>query len=126
MDNCPDRVAGLDDIFEDLVDNVFLEDAEITVAEEVLFEGLKFEAECAWHVTNGENTKVRQTGFGTDRGQFWIVNDDFVAWELVLPGFDGREGEIEASFGVIVGIARVQSHVLIVRVRGWTRQIREG
>ena len=32
----PDRIAGLDYVFEDLIHNVFLEDSEVAVAEQVL------------------------------------------------------------------------------------------
>ena len=54
----PDGIAGFDDVFEDLVDDVFLEDAEVTVAEEVFLEGLEFEAALAGHVADVEDAEV--------------------------------------------------------------------
>jgi len=31
-----------------------------------------------------------------------VVDQNLVAGKLVLPGFDGREGEVQAGLGVIV------------------------
>jgi hypothetical protein len=114
-DNGPDGVAGFHHVFEDLVDDVFLEDAEVAVAEEIFLEGFEFEAAAAGHVADGERTKVRQSGLGADGCQFGIVDDNFVSGKLVLPGFDLRELEIEACLGVIVGIAGCLRHSSIVR-----------
>src|ERR1700691_4688499 len=50
----PDRVAGFDDVVEDLVDDVFLEDAQIAIGEEILLEALELEALLAGHVADGE------------------------------------------------------------------------
>ena len=101
----PDGVAGFDDVVKDLVDDVFLEDAEVAVGEEVLFEGLELEAALAGHVANGEAAEVREAGLGADGGELGVVDEDFIGLELVLPGFDGREGDVEAGFGVVVGVA---------------------
>src|SRR5580700_8465227 len=46
----PDRIAGFDDVVENLVDDVLLEDAEVAVGEEIFLEGLEFEAGLAGHV----------------------------------------------------------------------------
>jgi len=119
-DDGPDGVAGLDDVFEDLVDDVFLEDAEVAVAEEVLLEGLELEAAVAGHVADIEDAEIGQAGFGADRGEFGIVDGDFVAGELVLPGFDDGECEVESGFGVVVGVAGLHSHRFIVRAARMT------
>ena len=111
----PDRVAGFHNIFEDLVDDVLLEDAEVAVAEEVFLERFEFEAAAAGHVANGERTEVGQTGLGADGSELRIVDDDFVAGKLILPGFDGGKGEIEAGLCVVVGIAGLLRHIDIVR-----------
>jgi len=101
----PDRVAGFDDVVEDLVDDVLLKDAEVAVGEEIFFEGLQLEAGLARHVSDGDAAKVRQTGLGTDAGELGIVDEDFVGAELVAPGFDGGKFDVEAGFGVVVGVA---------------------
>jgi hypothetical protein len=40
-DDGPDRLGGLDYVFEYLIDDVFLEDAEVAVAVEILLERLE-------------------------------------------------------------------------------------
>jgi hypothetical protein len=104
-DNGPDGVAGFDDVVEDLIDDVFLEDAEVAVGEEVLLEGLELEAALSGHVANGEAAEVGETGLGADAGELGVIDEDLVGLELILPGFDGGEGGVEARFGVIVGVA---------------------
>ena len=104
-DFCPDGVAGFDYVVEDLVDDVFLEDAEVAVGEEILLEGFELEAGLAGHVTDGEAAEVWKAGLGTDAGELGVVDEDLVGAELVTPGFDGGEFGVEASFGVVVGVA---------------------
>ncbi len=104
-DDCPDGIAGFDDVVEDLVDDVFLEDAEVAIGEEILLEGLELEAALAGHVADGEAAEVGEPGLGADAGELGIVDEDLVGLELVLPGFDGGEGGVEAGFGVVVGVA---------------------
>jgi hypothetical protein len=115
VDDGPNGIAGFNNIFEDLVDDVLLEDAEIAIAEEVFLERFELEAARAWHVADGEMAEVGQAGFWTNRGQFRVVDDDLIAGKLVLPCLDLREFEIESGFRVIVGITRLLGHVSIVR-----------
>jgi hypothetical protein len=110
FDYGPNWVGGLDDVFEDLVDDVLLKDAEVAVAVEIFLERFEFEAALAGHVADGENAEVGQAGFGADAGQFGVVDFNLVAGELVAPGFDGGKLEIEAGFGVIVGVAGFCGH----------------
>src|SRR3569833_2024787 len=56
----PHGIAGFHHVFEDLVDDVFLEDAEVAVAEEVFLERFELEAAGARHVADGEVAEVRQ------------------------------------------------------------------
>ncbi len=104
-DNGPDGIAGFDDVVEDLVDDVFLEDAEVAVGEEVFLEGLELQAALAGHVADGEAAEVGEARLGADAGELGVVDEDLVGLELVLPGFDGGEGGVEAGFGVVVGVA---------------------
>ena len=62
----PDGVAGFHDIFEDLVDDVFLEDPKVAVAEELFLERFELEAPRARHVADGEMAEVGQACFGAD------------------------------------------------------------
>jgi hypothetical protein len=111
----PDGVAGFDYVVEDLIDDVFLEDAEVAVGEEVFLEGLEFEAALAGHVADGEAAEVRKAGLGAYGGELGVVDEDLVGAELVLPGFDVGEFGVEAGFGVVVGVARgVRGHVVIL------------
>jgi hypothetical protein len=102
---CPDWITGFDYVVEDLIDDVFLKDAEVAVGEEVLLEGLELEALLARHIANGEAAEVGQAGLGADRGELGIVDEDLVGFELVLPGFDSGKFDVEARLGVIVGVA---------------------
>ena len=104
-DDGPDGVGGFDYVVEDLVDDVFLEDAEVAIGEEILLEGLEFEAGLAGHVADGETAEVGQAGLGADAGELGVVDEDFVGFELIAPGFDGGEVDVEAGFGVVVGVA---------------------
>ena len=61
------------------------------------------------------DAEVGQAGLGADGGKLGIVDDDFVAGKLVLPGLDGGKGEVEPGLGVIVGVARLLGHISIVR-----------
>ena len=101
----PDGVAGFDDVVEDLVDDVLLKDAEVAVSEEILLEGLEFEAGLAGHVADGEAAEVGKAGLGADGGELGVVDEDLVGFELIAPGFDGGEFCVEASLGVVVGVA---------------------
>jgi hypothetical protein len=112
----PDRIAGFNDVFKDLVDDVFLKDAEVSVTEEVLLERFQFEAALTRHVANGEDAEVRKPGFWADRSHLRVVDEDFIAGKLILPGLDRGKCEIEAGFGVVVGVAGFRCHSSIVRV----------
>src|SRR4051794_27358036 len=111
----PDGLAGFHDVFEDLVDDVLLKDAEVAVAEEVFLKGFELETASARHVTDCEVAEVGKACFGADGGEFGVVDDDLVAGKLVLPGFDFRKFEVESGLGVIVGVARLLRHIAIVR-----------
>jgi hypothetical protein len=115
VDDGPHRVAGFHHVFENLINDVFLKYAEIAVAEEVFLERFEFEATGARRVADGEVAEVGQAGFGTNRGQFRVVDDDLVAGKLILPCLDFRKPKIETGFCMIVGIARLLRHVSIVR-----------
>src|SRR5208337_832783 len=110
----PHRVTGLHDVFEDLVDDVFLEDTQIAVAEQVLFERFQLQTALFGHVANSEHAKVGQTGFGADGSELGIVDLNLVAGRLVLPGLDGRKVEVEAGFSMLVGVAGSGGHGIIL------------
>src|ERR1700685_722378 len=101
----PDGVGGFDDVVEDLVDDVFLEDAEVAVDKEVFLEGLQLHALLAGHVADGEAAEVGKPGLGADAGELGVVDEDLVGLELVRPGFDCWELDVEAGFCVVVGVA---------------------
>jgi hypothetical protein len=114
FDYGPDGVGGFDYVFENLIDDVFLEDAEVAVAVEIFLERFELEAALAGHVADGENAEVGQAGFGADAGQFGVVDFDLIAGKLVAPGFDGGKLKVQAGFGVIVSVAGFCGHSSIV------------
>jgi hypothetical protein len=101
----PDGVGGFDDVIEDLVDDVFLKDAEVAVDEEVFLERLQLHAFLAGHVTDGEAAEVWKAGLGTDAGELGVVDEDLVGLELVRPGFNCGKLDVEAGLCVVVGVA---------------------
>lgn len=114
-DDGPNRIAGFHHVFKDLVDDVFLKDAEVAVAEKVLLEGFQLEAAFAGHVADIQHAEVGQACLGANGSKLGVVNRDFVGWELILPGLDSWKSEVEAGFCVIVGVTRLRSHVFILR-----------
>src|SRR6202000_2283374 len=65
----PDGVASFDDVVKDLIDDVLLEDAEVTVGEEIFLEGFEFETGFAGHVADGDAAEVGEAGLGADGGE---------------------------------------------------------
>src|SRR5271155_777543 len=115
FDYGPDGVAGFYDVFEYLVGDVFLEDAEVAVSEEIFLVGLEFEAQVAGHVAQRDDAEVGKAGLGADGGEFGIVDQDFIAGKLVFPGFDGWESEVESGFCVLVCVSFGKYHVFYCR-----------
>src|SRR6201999_636290 len=74
MHYSPDRVASLHHILQHLIHYIFLEDAEISVAEQIFLNRFELQAPLTRHVTNIENAKIRQTSLWADRSQLGIVN----------------------------------------------------
>ena len=107
LDDGPDGFGGGDDVVEDLVADVFLEDAERAVVEEVFLEALELEAVLVRHVADGEDAEIGEGGFGADAGEFGVVDEDFIAGKLVFPDVDGGEGVVEAGGCVGIGVAGV-------------------
>ena len=101
----PDGIAGFNDIVEDLIDDVFLKDAEVTIGEEIFLEGFELEAGLAGHVADGDATEVGQAGLGTDGGELGVVDQDLVGFELIAPGVDRRKFDVEAGFCVVIRVA---------------------
>jgi hypothetical protein len=94
----PHRIAGLHHVFKNLVHDVFLKDAEIPVAEQILFERFQLQTALARHVADGQNAEVGQAGLGADRGQLRIVDLNLVSGKLVLPGLDGGKAKSRPAF----------------------------
>ena len=65
--NCrPHRITGLHDILQHLVDDVFLEDSEVAVGEQIFLVRLQFEAFLARLISQENDAEIRQTGLWTD------------------------------------------------------------
>jgi hypothetical protein len=107
---CPHWTSPTDNILEHLIDNIFLEDSETAVGLQIFFQGFQFEAALLRHVADGDHTKVRQAGFGTDGSELWIVDHDLVTGKLVCPGFDLRELGVQSGLGVLLGVALLLRH----------------
>src|SRR5262249_9156210 len=58
--------------------------------------------------------EVGKAGLGTDRGELGYVDDDFVVWKLIGPGFDLGKLGIQAGLGVLRRVAGTLCHGFIV------------
>ena len=107
---CPHWTSPTDNIFEHLIDNIFLEDSETAVGLQIFFQRFQFEAALLRHVADGDHTKVGQAGFRTYGSELWIVDDDLVTGKLVGPGFNLRELGVQSGLGVLLRVARLLRH----------------
>src|ERR1700685_2860800 len=96
LDLSPYGIGRLHHVIEHLVDDVLLKDAEISVAEEILFERLELEALLARHVTDKQRAEIRQPGLGADACELRVVDQDLVFGELIAPRLDRRKVCVEA------------------------------
>lgn len=114
VDLGPDWLGPLHDVFENLIDDVFLKDAEIAVGLKIFLQRFQLEAALVGHVSNFEHSEVGQPGFWTNRGELGIVDHDFVSGKLVGPGFDLGKLRVETSGCVFGRVARRFGHGVIV------------
>src|SRR5579872_562765 len=110
----PYWLGPLRHVLENLIDDVFLKDAEVAVELQIFLQGLQFEAVLVRHVSNFEHSEVGQPSFWTNRGELGIVDDDFISGKLVRPGLDLGEFSVEAGGGVFGRVAWQFRHSLIV------------
>src|SRR6476469_370178 len=105
LHDCPRWFHGTHHVFQHLVYDVFLKDAQIAIVQQVFLKRLEFQAKLAGHVADFQNAEIGQASLGTDRGELRHVNENFVSGKLVGPGIDFRETMVQPGFCVIVGIA---------------------
>ena len=116
-DDAPLGADGGDDVVENLVDGVFVEDAEVAIGEEIHFQGFELDAIFFGHVLNGDGAEVGEAGLGADGGVFWKPRGDDVAGELIGPGFQRGQFGFDAGAGVLCGVVgHVRSSWLLYRV----------
>ena len=65
-DEAPFGAHSGDEVAEDFVDGVFVEDAEITIGEEIHFQGLELDAGFSRHVLDSDSAEVGEAGLGAD------------------------------------------------------------
>ena len=106
LDLRPDGLRPADDIFEHLVDDVFLEDSEIAVGLQILFQRLQLQAIFRGHVADGEDAEIRQAGLGANRGELGIIYDNFVTLKLVGPSLNLRKLGVESGGRVFRRVTR--------------------
>lgn len=102
---CPHRPTGLDDIMKDAVDRVLVKDAEIPIGVDVHFECLEFKAGFVRHVMQRDGAEIRQICFWANRGVFWNLDRNLVAFVLVRERFNVRQGRINAASSVPLVVA---------------------
>src|SRR5579884_580905 len=111
--HCPFGISGAYYIVQNSVDDVFLKDAEIAVAGQIFFQRLQLQAAFARHVAQCEHAEIGESGFRTDGCEFRNINLDFVSRELVRPGLDFREIEIESRLCVLGSVSGAFWHCYV-------------
>src|SRR5207245_2310950 len=106
----PQRLCPAHHIFENLIDNVLLENSQIAIGLQIFFVRFQFEAAFVGHITKDDYTEIWQSGLGANGGELGVVNDDFISRKLVGPGFDLREFCIKSCLGMLGCIAWLLRH----------------
>ena len=71
---------------------------------DVQFQRFQLYAGLVGHVPELNGAEVGKSGLGTNRGVLRDVDGNFIALELVGPGFELRQLGSEAAFGVGLGV----------------------
>src|ERR1039458_6201532 len=121
FDFSPFRLAGAHYVLENAVHDVFLEDAQIAVTDQVFLQRFQFEAALVGHVANPQRPEIGQASFGTYGGELGYINLYLVAGNLVRPGFDfGRfSGETSVSMFPSVTCALCHGPIVAIRAASW-------
>ena len=101
-----DRLAGFDDVGQNLVDGIFVEDANIAVGMNIDFERFEFDAGLIWNVGELDGSKIRKAGLWANGGVFWNVNGNLITRILVRPGFQFRQFCRQSAFRMLFGVRR--------------------
>jgi len=101
-------LAGFDEVRQNLVDGVFIEDAEIPVSMDIIFERFEFNAGLIWYVGELDGPEIRQACLWANGGIFWNFNGNAVSGILVGPGFQSRELGCQTAFGMLFGVGRIR------------------
>jgi len=97
----PHRLGPLHYVFENTVDDVLLENSKIAVALQIFLQRFQLETVFVGSVGDGDAAEVGKSGFRADRGEFGIVDDDFVAGKLIRPGLNRGKIVVEPGFRMI-------------------------
>jgi len=92
-------------VVQNLIDHVLLKDPKIAIGLKVLLQRFQFEAQTIRHISNKDRAEIGEAGFGADRGELGVVDEDLVSGKLVGPGFNLGEIVIESGCGMIRSIA---------------------
>ena len=88
----PARPAGLNDILEDLIHQVFMKDPDVAVENKIIFKRLQFQAGLIRTVLDLDGGEIRQPRLRADAGEFREIQVDHVIAVLifVVPDLDRR------------------------------------
>src|SRR6266567_3966015 len=110
LDHCPLWLGRADHVFQNLIDDILLEDTKIAVVQQILLERFQFQAKLGRHVTNLQQAKVGQAGLRAHRRKLRHVNEDFISGKLVRPGIDLWENVVQSGFSVVFGVTCTMCH----------------
>ena len=100
FDDRPLRFRRFDHVFQDLIDDVLLKNAQITIAVQILLHRLQLQTVLLRHISDRDHAKIGKAGLGTHRGKFRHVYNNLIGRKLVWPGLNVGKIEIQARFGV--------------------------
>src|SRR5688572_29636942 len=72
------RLAGGHEIIEDLVGDIFVENALVAELDQVVLKRLQFYTACIWHVVDSNLTEIGETSFWTNRCELRTSDGDLV------------------------------------------------
>lgn len=87
----PDWARGGNNVLEYSIHCVLIKDAQVSVSEEIKFEGFELKTGFVRLVFDDDRAVVRHPGLGTNRSVFGISGDDAVSRKLIGPDFYFRK-----------------------------------
>src|SRR5579872_4816472 len=98
------RLGRFHHVAQHAVHDVFLEDAQVAIGEQVHLVRLQLEAQAVGHVAQHEAAEIGERRLRADRSELRHHDFDFVIRILIRPGLDFRQRRLDTRGCVLIGI----------------------